>query len=484
MNFGKVSSLIFILFFCISSVNLLGSDEEQHVKVDNGEILQQTEIQEKVIQPKLLETVNMPVNVNFPINVNVPVTETNQNILKVGDAIKSKVSDAINQAKTITHDELSLLKKNPNHDFQEKFSISTPAHLPTCKTEVLGAFGLTMEMKQGQPAKADSQFRGYCIRDKFTCCTAKQIEGTLKDYKVGAIKVRDELASLEELLVLFRGPKLFDFMTSLEDTPACKDKVEIEGFFNGKYRVDRLDELATILTELDNYTKRQLYWIGNTYCTICNPFNHKFFSFGQENTVTGQDSTCREIMEDIDFETRVAKLFSTFIKPITDLMICFNEQEGDSEDATNLAVDPLQDEIVLQIKKEFEYCYEINDFMDPRCTKMCTRRLGEFKLPFALFKSVKQALAVVFRHFTDGDDIEEYYMDLKEKPFFTGEEDKEIKFFGKPIENGPSYESFKWQFSNTEGITIMNDHMNKKYISASVTELALLILGGLFALFI
>lgn len=480
------------------------SEDDLREAVDREEFLNKQALEEEdrvrreSVQNLVVdEAEREPVRTEMTIKDQVNADEVREKIQK---ELGNEVSKMVNLDTTI-----GQLKKNepqltsietpleqevselPKFDQRFKTIKRKSVNVPKCDKDVLSMIGIKQSQESAIPATF--AIRGFCYRNQYSCCSAKEIKSLQATFKEQAHLYNQEADVIEELLTLFRGPKFFEFAKDFYengdgDMAKCKSKAtDINpDYWNSENQGLWMEELRSLLLDFERYTKRNVYWAANTVCTLCNPFNHRFFQ-SSSKTLQGNEATCREMLEEKDYELRLAKLFHYFLRPTALVMNCVKyeeyrkspsevaqkeaekdkkaDKEGDNAGETR--VEAINMEKVEELLADFEFCYMKVDSEPERCKSLCNRKMATYQFVVPFFRQARQALKAVFEYFLDDDSIDDYYEEVKKDEFPLDRKDIIVEFFKKADESSLSVADFSWQFNPSGGVTIMTDHMHKRF---------------------
>ena len=377
-----------------------------------------------------------------------------------------------------------------------------------CEPRILAMIGISSTRTNAEAASPD--VRNFCHRNFYSCCSLEDITDLQSVFKSSMKSYNKEVAVIEEILTLFKGPNFMTFFTEHKDstdqqiTSCTTLATEINSiYWDNEFRHDSMIEVERLLNEMDRYYKRNLYWAANSVCSVCNPFNHQFFNL-EKKTVTGSDTTCREILEERDYELRFAKLFHSFIHPTSVVMRCLKSigeeeavkdakevktvsksqeapkatEKGDEKKSSN-------EEQIKQINKllsDFDDCFANMNSDSSHCTDLCNPKLASYNNIIPIVSRVRESIYPIFSYFIDEDSIEGYYKDVKNMDFTDFlYEDEAIPFVFHTSNTILKVDDLEWDFSASSGITVMTDHMNKKfYKKVDILGVTLLLLSYFF----
>lgn len=346
---------------------------------------------------------------------------------------------------------------------------------PDCKKDVLNLIGIEGSIAKAQ--EATPKERMFCHRNQFTCCNHKEIASLQSTFKEHLKEYNREVSVLEELLTAFRGPKFMEFYSeTVENTSPdfeyCKDlaaKVSPD-YWSFAFRSQYIIEIETLYNDIEKYIKRNIYWAANTVCSVCDPFNHQFFDMDAK-TVKGNAGTCREILEEREFELRFARVYNSLIRPTALVMRCIANEEFKTKDEKKEAVEdelsPIEENQLNTLLEKFAKCYYENqegiDSEKANCEELCDRKLGTFNTIVPIVKVARRGLSEIFKYLMGGEDsIEEYYKETKDLDFYLEKVESPISFLNS-IEGKAKLTDLKWNYAPAGGLVVMTDHMQKKF---------------------
>ena len=218
-----------------------------------------------------------------------------------------------------------------------------------CNNKLLPLFGMSGEFYG--PLISNHQEKQYCPKNEMTCCTSENIDSIQKDFRHGVRQLRRRTDMLEELLTLFKGQKFMDAIKELENPKNNYCDHVFEG--NTEKRLEFIEEsnlmnnsehVANMLVDLEAYIKKQQWFYGNFVCAICNPYNHKYFRLGRDNSsMVVHSHTCTELFEQKDFELKIAELYRDFINPYANLAKCLVDRNNTDDNPSPQQADEGED---------------------------------------------------------------------------------------------------------------------------------------------
>lgn len=231
------------------------------------------------------------------------------------------------------------MEANKRHGVNKLNDINRDADPETiCNPAFLAAFGITSTL-HGLFAATSNEKR-FCRRNELTCCTDENILSTKKHYDKAAEQLRYRVDMLEEVLTMFKGPIFHKAIFSIKkntnrqcdylfETP--EKRIE---FVSMNYLEEQSEIITSLLIDLEDYVKRQKWFYADFICTICNPMNHQYIQMTEnKSSLQINVTTCSEILEIQDFETRIADLYLRFINPYINILKCIQlEEDGTHEE--------------------------------------------------------------------------------------------------------------------------------------------------------
>lgn len=345
---------------------------------------------------------------------------------------------------------------------------------PDCKKDVLNLIGIEGSITKAQ--EASPKERMFCHRNQFTCCSHKEIVSLQSTFKEHLKEYTKEVSVLEELLTAFRGPKFVEFYSETTENQSpnfeyCKNlatKVSPD-YWSFAFKSQYIIEIETLYNDIEKYAKRNVYWTANTICSVCDPFNHQFFNM-ETKTVKGNAGTCREILEEREFELRFARVYNSLIRPTALVMRCIANEEFNTKDEKNEPAEdelsPIEETQLNSLLEKFSKCYYENQegiTSETNCEELCDRKLGTFNTVVPIIKVARKGLSQIFKYLMGGEDsIEEYYKETKNMDFYSEKVESPITFLHS-VEGKTKLTDLKWNYAPSGGLVVMSDHMQKKF---------------------
>ena len=349
-----------------------------------------------------------------------------------------------------------------------------------CKKDVLKVFGF-MDLTLDNSRNASPFEKSYCTTNTSTCCTYHDYKLANYTFVQGKKEIVEKFETLEELLILFKGNKLKDYIYSNPPDETCDLKFDIldkqklnEHYdeYQEAYIDLKLEKIGNMLIDFEIYLKKLVWLRSNILCTVCNPEKQKFFSLEGDRKLKMDVYVgfCSEVWNLRYFEIEVLSMYQTFIKNITKFLRCKEEQIEPLE-----LPEPLEiPENVLEImKNDYKKCSSDSKLESEECKKFCFRDVFKYKFPVEnFFYNVQVSLGVIFKALT-GTSIQEYYQTVKGKSFEPQPKEAVIKmFFHDHIDKENANDvDLDWTYNQNEGVMIFNDFMSKKFVNAKPEDL-------------
>jgi hypothetical protein len=378
-----------------------------------------------------------------------------------------------------------------------------------CKKNLMSIFSVEGNQLD-QAIKATPREKAYCRRNGYTCCSAFNIMSINKYFGKGRKKLRQKFEILEELLALFRGPKFVEYVQERKDlkkcTPLVADmKLDIKGqsfgFFDLAFLRYQLEMAENLLMDTEIYVKKILWFYGDSICSICSPKVQDYFDFSDETPkINVHINTCSERIEEREFERNLLLLYERFISKTMEFIQCTQgvekEEDGDEPDSSSKNGDdeghkdeflPIDEEEKETFLETFDKCWQDQSVSDPTCQGFCKKNMRQYSFPINnLFHNFKVSLKIMYEAMTGGNEIEEYYENIKESQWDIEDENEPIDFY--PLsEDWAKYkmDDIEWEFHTSSGHNVFKEIMSKKFTEyeESVSRLATVALIAFFALF-
>ena len=166
--------------------------------------------------------------------------------------------------------------------------------------------------------------------------------------------------------------------------------------------------------------------------------------------------TCEEILDMYNFEYRLLKVYTMFLKPLADVFTCVQTAEG-RQLTHPVKLPELDSQQVKDMGNQYDMCYYKIKPTNKDCMKICDKNPLKFELQLNLRNLYAKALEFYFPVLVK-QSIRKYYLEVKKEQFRENDED-EIRFFDvrkmKKLE-------FKLLYSE-DGVNVFGNEMSKKY---------------------
>ena len=336
---------------------------------------------------------------------------------------------------------------------------------PRCNEELINAFGV-----YGKRIKYFQKTETLCRRNQLSCCDEDHINSTRTSILNGMKELNNLYKFMEETYTLFKGPKVHSVLHLLKKTERCHFIIQNHSVisfdkpkeFFGDFTKSSLNKIKRIIFDLKSFIVNNNTHYANILCTICNPFNSKYFDLNPKgSSVTVNYSACSASMEILDFELRMMSVYNNFIKVITDLYKCKNNWTAD----TDYGINPIEYHKIEHLMSNFKDCYHDFSLNKARCLDLCKlKNFGVYKLPIPFFESLARAAKVLFPAFM-GISLKKFYEETDRAGQMENIIDKAIYFY--PV-NNPNYINYKIEnlilkFDSIHGIRINSNKMSHSY---------------------
>jgi hypothetical protein len=345
-----------------------------------------------------------------------------------------------------------------------------------CNQNILKAFGVrTPTYKEPQIASAHE--KAFCRRNRNTCCSAADFHDVIDHFTDNAKKFLRSFQPIEELLTLFKGNNYQNYFGIIAGNVRCKyvvkDIVDPEGkdpfYFYNKYTQSKLDDIYSLLNDIEMFLKRQLWFHGNFMCAICNPNENPYFEFKAGGSIIKSlTHTCIDVLEGVDYQIRLASLYNTFFKFILKLIKC--NDDPDSTDNSEPIIPEIDEAKLEKLDDDYLSCSNNLKETNPSCVAICSKRLSRFVPDIEYFTPYRVALSMIYAKFVEDGDISEYYHTVYQKEYPSADP-TDISFYDTNTAEWKEYEldGLKWEFSQ-DGINLYNEQISKNFLRVSTAE--------------
>lgn len=398
---------------------------------------------------------------------------------------------------------------NKSRSKYEKLGENEEEHV--CKKNLMTIFSVEGNHLD-QAVKATPREKSFCRRNGYTCCSAYNIESITQYYGLGKRKLRLKFEILEELFALFRGPKFLDYVLERKDMAKCAPivqdmSVRIKGhdfnFFTMGYLRYQLEMAENLLMDTEIYVKKILWFYGDSICAICSPKVQDYFDFSDSNPkVHMHINTCSERIEEREYERSLVLLYEHFVSKTIEWIQCTegvaeaeenggdpdgkSEKSGEDEEGHEDVLLPIDEDEKKKFLETFDECWNDQNVSKEECKEFCMKNMRKYEFPVHnLFHNFKVSLKVMFGAMTGGNDIGEYYENIKELDWKIEDENDPIDFYPES-EDWTKYkmDELKWEFHTSTGHNVFKEIMSKKFtdFEMSVSRFAVVFFVSLFAL--
>lgn len=355
-----------------------------------------------------------------------------------------------------------------------------------CKKTLLSLFGIKGTL-QDNSITATPMEKSYCRRNDQSCCSAYNIESTNKEFSKGVYKLKKKFEVLEEVFALFKGPKFFDFITAYMDKGECRSHVddlelELEGhtykYFDETYQMYQKEMMDMILMDTEMYFKKNIWFYGDSICSICNPKIQEYFEVTKQGSSLAVNvNMCSERIEEREYERNLLLIYERHVSHTVKFVDCVLEADEAEEVSANSENDAKEVlELIDQTQRDeflemFDKCYEDKGVEDEECQHYCSKPLAWFQFPIDnLMHNFKVSLAILYKSMNDGE-ISEYYEDIKGMEWKIEDENEPIYFY-KVSSDWEDYhmEDIEWTFHKTSGHNVYREIMSKRYLHYEFDE--------------
>ena len=118
---------------------------------------------------------------------------------------------------------------------------------------------------------------------------------------------------------LFIGQKQVEVYSKLKQNLKCQYQldIQVDKVFNKKALSVKMSRIYSLLENLDDYIERNIALFGNIICAVCNPHRQPYFKLESDLIrIQSRMSFCKDILDNVEFEVRLAKVFYNFIRPL------------------------------------------------------------------------------------------------------------------------------------------------------------------------
>lgn len=393
---------------------------------------------------------------------------------------------SINKNSVDQNEELKILLNKSRSKYENLKAENE--EVQTCSKPLLHAFGIEGGYLD-KSIKASPLEKSFCRRNRMTCCTGANIFSTNANFAKGAMELKAKFEVIEEFFALFTGPKFLDFITEHNGNDKCnaivKDMtLEIKGhdygFFDITYMRYQMEMVQNLLMDTELYVKKNMWFFGDTICSICNPQIQEYFTVSEEeSSIKMHINTCSERIEEKEYEKNLVLIYENFVKKTIEFIDCVQEddaEEGEAQEDTDkkYGLLPLDSAQVEKFLSDFEKCWDDQNVDDEDCKVTCTKSLRVYKFPIDnIFHNFQVSLSIMYNTMT-GKDIAEYYEIIKEKEWKIEDDNTIIEFFPEN-EDWRKYKmnDIIWDFHASKGHNMYKEIMAKKYMNFKYENVAI-----------
>jgi hypothetical protein len=428
-------------------------------------------------------------------------TESNKNDSETSDVTPDHKSKKTHKSLDNGRDSI-----NKSRSKYEKIGDNQEEHI--CKKNLMSIFSVE-GTQLDQAIKATPREKAFCRRNSYTCCSAFNISSIIKYYGAGKKQLRMKFEVIEELLALFRGPKFMEYVQERKELAKCSPlvsdlKIEIRGetfgFFDHGYLRYQLEMAENLLMDTEIYTKKILWFYGDSICSICSPKVQDYFDFSDSSPkLHVHINTCSERIEEREYERNLMLLYDRFISKAMEFIQCTQgvESEENGEDPDEKSDSngdgeadhflPLDEEQKEEFLETFDECWKDQRVSNPKCQGFCKKNMRLYEFPIDnLFHNFKVSLKIMYEAMTGGNSIEEFYEEIKESEWKIEDENQPIEFY-PASEDWKKYnmDTLEWQYHTSSGHNVFKEIMSKKFTDheESVAKYAVFIFVVLITLF-
>jgi hypothetical protein len=390
--------------------------------------------------------------------------------------IKKKVTAVINNS-----NQLEFENKYKNF---KKRQTTVAAH---CNKKLITGFGV-----HGETIDTFREIDNYCANNQMSCCNNAHLDSIRNSVLERINKIASIYDYVEEIYSLFQGPRVIIVLNSLRKNKQCHYVIQNNSDLNCKttdefferHSKKYIESINSFLRNLKNYINDQKKHYTSFLCAICNPSNSKYFFLNE----TGTDlivnlSHCTNMLESLDFEIKMIKIYQKFIKVITDMYKCSKNWVADK----NYAIKPVYYGKIDAINTNFRQCVDNLDLNKRSCLKICKmRNLVIYKLPVEFFESLIHSGKILFPAFLNIS-MDQFYAETGRTNPIETINDKPIPIY---YNNNPNYFKFKLENINllydpAQGIRIKGQKMGRQFfkVSANFEKLMVMIFIPLLLFF-
>lgn len=393
----------------------------------------------------------------------------------------------------------------------EKLGVVGEDHV--CKKELMTIFSVQGN-QYDRAVKATPKEKSYCRRNEYTCCSDFNIASVNSFFGAGRRKLRLKFEVIEELFALFRGPKFIEYVQERKGVEKCTPlvddlKVEIKGntytFFDLGYLRHQMEMAENLLMDTEIYTKKVLWFYGDSICAICSPKVQEFFDFNEGTPkIHMHINTCSERIEEREYERNLLLSYDRFISKTVQFLECTQgieeaEENGTDPDASKggdedgegtekATLLPIDEEEKENFLNTFDECWDDQNVSNISCQNFCKIDMRKYVFPIKnLFHNLKVSLSILYSTMAGGNEIADYYENIKGVEWNIEDEDEPIVFFPESSDwKKYNMDDIEWEYHTSSGHNVFKEIMSKKFTSyeESVSKVFTVLVFSLITLLI
>lgn len=312
-----------------------------------------------------------------------------------------------------------------------------------CNPTALDVFGITGSKIVTSFPATNSEL-GICRKNKDSCCEYSGMIKTVSRLKSSFRICAKYFSFVEKLLTLFRGDIYKLSLLRAKEAKHCHVAAlgtispEIrQNFFNKEYITENIKKIEDLIEDHSDYQRSWQELYGNIICSICNPSEVRFWTFGEcrpskkegssecyseeemeelkskysqrtnrdsveidpERTFSSlvlDDSTVIFLLMMKSFEYKLMTSMIEFMIPFANLIRCLNDKEDDPD----FVVDPIKVKIVYREQILIEDCLRTTD-LGP-CKRLYNFIPTRLTMHQAIFTQGQQLYRIFYLQFISG----------------------------------------------------------------------------------
>lgn len=304
-----------------------------------------------------------------------------------------------------------------------------------------------------------------------TCCTAEEILSTRKTFQVAANEFRSGLVVFEQLLTLFRGEKVNEYMQSMRKIEECAvNQQKYGGDSNTTYEAFELlifktkEHMYELLNGLKRYLNHQILDYSNVICSACNPLESSYVYKSEEGvwSVQMNMANCSNFLDFFEYELEVIRVLQKYMYALTNFLKCDTENPIELEELDTTFLD--------ENLTQFNTCFNDFGLENPECKELCNKRnIMSYKFPGNFFLVIKQLFTIWVGRLTEIE-APDYYKKVMQKEWVVADLPK-LRFFPtkEETQSEMEIENLQYEWIERGGLSLTNDYMSKLYTHAGST---------------